>query len=134
LCFFFGGKEYVGHFFAVVAVFIIFEGCLDTNPECCCSKRACNLDNAPFDRRRQTKHWKEDLRELQKVFLSFLAKRTLADPVSKIRVRERTVDMNKITRKVFLRKTKIYEKEQQQKLLESSKVQRTMRVCFWDMT
>jgi hypothetical protein len=76
------------------------------------------IDNALFDNRRQTKHWKEDLRELQKVFLSFLAKRTLADPVSKIRVRERTVDINKITRKVFLRKTTIYEKEQQQKLFE----------------
>jgi hypothetical protein len=63
--------------------------------------------------------WKEDIRQLQKVFVSFLAKRTLADPVSKIRVKERTVDINKITKKVFLRKTKVYGKEQQQKLLES---------------
>ncbi len=72
--------------------------------------------NAPFDSRRQTKHWKRPSRGT-KVFLSFLAKRT--HPVSKRRVRERTVDINKITRKVFLRKTKIYEKEKQQKLLES---------------
>ncbi len=40
--FLFGGLECVGHSFAYVAHFwfLIFEGCLDLNPECCRSKLA----------------------------------------------------------------------------------------------
>ncbi len=37
---FFGGLEFDGHSFAYGAHFMIFKGCLDSNPECCSSKRA----------------------------------------------------------------------------------------------
>jgi hypothetical protein len=37
---YFGGLECVGHSFAYVAHFMIFEGCLDSNSESCRSRRA----------------------------------------------------------------------------------------------
>ncbi len=36
----FGGLECVGHSFAYVAHYCIFERCLNSNPECCRSKQA----------------------------------------------------------------------------------------------
>jgi hypothetical protein len=37
---YFCGLEHDGHSFAYSAHFMIFKGCLDSNPECCRSKRA----------------------------------------------------------------------------------------------